>query len=515
MTIKEPLLGQLNQGSIFSCAKAERYPDCPIYGLVLTARCDLEQDKYNVLNYAPAVPLRDWLKVDGYELVLSRASADSASRIASALKTIDLPLSILSSQTPASILETYIRADDADKKLKRAETKFVELDQRVQQLARWKQGYSADNRDLFEHCETIVQNLVKELIHHRLAGYYFLPRLEADSEDKGFVFTIFRFYHEYLSSAGQFDTDDVVLTTIGQLDTPIWRRRRTRDGYDAVLIDETHLFNINELQLFHYFTRIEGPYPIAYSVDRSQAVGDKGWSTEDIASNLLDSGDSAEQSEVVRTVFRSSPDIVNLAFAILASGATLFTNFDNPMEAAASGFTEAEERLCAEPIYYHAANEQALIEGAFERAEALQKDLGCRRSDILIVSLNSNIVTELTEYARNRNKPAILLTRRGDATAVGAAREASQWVLGHADFVGGLEFHGVIIVGVDGGRVPPTANDEDSSSKSFLSYVSHNRLYVAVSRARYRVELLGEKARGPSRLVAGAIDSGLLAQRDI
>ncbi|WP_370155337.1 hypothetical protein [Bradyrhizobium ottawaense] len=140
-----------------------------------------------MLNYAPAVPLRDWLKVDGYELVLSRASADSASRIASALKTIDLPLSILSSQTPASILETYIRADDADKKLKRAETKFVELDQRVQQLARWKQGYSADNRDLFEHCETIVQNLVKELIHHRLAGYYFLPRLEADSEDTGFV----------------------------------------------------------------------------------------------------------------------------------------------------------------------------------------------------------------------------------------------------------------------------------------------------------------------------------------
>ncbi|MEY9461442.1 hypothetical protein ABH973_001855 [Bradyrhizobium ottawaense] len=365
-----------------------------------------------------------------------------------------------------------------------------------------------------------ISVIVKGRAAEDLDRYKKIPPLKyglpiKSSADKGFVFTIFRFYHEYLSSAGQFDTDDVVLTTIGQLDTPIWRRRRTRDGYDAVLIDETHLFNINELQLFHYFTRIEGPYPIAYSVDRSQAVGDKGWSTEDIASNLLDSGDSAEQSEVVRTVFRSSPDIVNLAFAILASGATLFTNFDNPMEAAASGFTEAEERLCAEPIYYHAANEQALIEGAFERAEALQKDLGCRRSDILIVSLNSNIVTELTEYARNRNKPAILLTRRGDATAVGAAREASQWVLGHADFVGGLEFHGVIIVGVDGGRVPPTANDEDSSSKSFLSYVSHNRLYVAVSRARYRVELLGEKARGPSRLVAGAIDSGLLAQRDI
>jgi hypothetical protein len=335
------------------------------------------------------------------------------------------------------------------------------------------------------------------------------------SADKGFVFTIFRFYHEHLSAAGQFDTDDVVLTTIGQLDTPIWRRRRARDGYDAVLIDETHLFNINELQLFHYFTRVEGPYPIAYSVDRSQAVGDKGWSTGDIANTLAHPLDVSEQSEIIRTVFRSSADIVNLAFAILSSGATLFTNFDNPMETATSGFTDVEERLCAEPIYYHVANEQELVGRAFERAEALQKELNCRRSDILIVSLNSNIVTELAEYARNRNKPTLVLTKRGDATAVGAAREASQLVLGHADFVGGLEFQGVVIVGVDGGRVPPTTNDENFSSKNFLSYVSHNRLYVAVSRARYRVEFLGEKARGPSRLLASAMDSGLLKQRDI
>lgn len=343
---------------------------------------------------------------------------------------------------------------------------------------------------------------------------YGLPiRIDAD---KGFIFTIFRFYHEQLSHAGQFDTDDVVLTTIGQLDTPIWRRRRVRDGFDAVLVDETHLFNINELQLFHYFTKLEGPYPIAYSVDRSQALGDKGWSTEDIANTLSDAPNGlAEQSEVVRTVFRSSPDIVNLAFAILSSGATLFTNFDNPMEAAASGFTEVEERLCALPIYYHVTNDQALIAGAFERAEALQREMSCRRSDILIVSLSNQIVTDLAEYSRSRNKPTLLLTKRGDASAVGAARESAQWVLGHADFVGGLEFLAVIVVGVDGGRVPPTSDRENFSSKSFLSYVSHNRLYVAISRARYRVELLGEKARAPSRLVTSAIETGLLGERDL
>lgn len=373
---------------------------------------------------------------------------------------------------------------------------------------------------------TMLQHEISVIIKGRasedLEKYKKIPPLKygipiSGNSDKGFIFTIFREYSEYLRNAGQFDTDDVVLTTIGQLDTPIWRRRRLRDGYDAVFVDETHLFNINELHLFHYFTKVEGPYPIAYSIDRSQAVGDKGWDTQEIASTLADDVEplSSDGGEVVQTVFRSSPEIVNLAFSILSSGATLFTNFDNPMEAASSGFTEAEERLCADPAYFNVPSEEALIEQAFERAEALQKELNCRRNDILIVSLSPQIVTELSTYAQQRNKPLLLLKKRGDATAVEAARDSAQWVVGHADFVGGLEFQAVVIVGVDTGRVPPSNDHENFSSKSFLSYVSHNRLYVAVSRARYRVEMLGEKARGPSRIISAAISSGLVREHDL
>lgn len=374
---------------------------------------------------------------------------------------------------------------------------------------------------------TMLQHEISVIIKGRAAEdidrYKKVPTLKyglpiINDADKGFIYTIYGIYSKYLSDAGQFDTDDVVLTTIGQLDTPIWRRRRVRDGYDALLIDETHLFNINELQLFHYFTKTEGPYPIVYSVDRSQAVGDKGWSTEDIASTIANGPDSLGNAngdrEVVHTVFRSSAEIVNLAFAVLSSGATLFTNFDNPMAAASSGFTDQEERLCADPVYYNVIGEHNLLEAAFDRADKLREELSCRRSDILIVSLSNEIIKDLIEFGEAKNKPLLILTKRGDATAVQAARESAQWVIGHADFVGGLEFQAVIVVGVDGGRVPPNAGNDNFSSKSFLSYVSHNRLYVAISRARYRVELLGERARGASRLIAPAIEAGLVEERN-
>lgn len=187
MTIREPLLGSLNQGSLFCCAKAERYSGCQVHGVVLTARCDLDQDKYNVLNYAPVVTLEDWLRRDGYELIVARIAADLKSRIDSAVKNIDLPLSILHSQNPKSILEIYIRAVDADPKRKKSEDKFVDLVNKTEDLARWRTGWSPNNCDMFATSEQTVTKVIAELIHQKLAGYYFLSRLEVGADETGFV----------------------------------------------------------------------------------------------------------------------------------------------------------------------------------------------------------------------------------------------------------------------------------------------------------------------------------------
>lgn len=329
------------------------------------------------------------------------------------------------------------------------------------------------------------------------------------SADKGFMFSIFRRYQDQLGAVSQFDTDDVVLTAIGQLDTPVWRRRRTRDGYDIIFIDETHLFNINELHIFHYFTKSEVQFPIVYSVDRTQAVGDHGWTNQDISESLSAGSNSEDQSKL-KTVFRSAPQIVDLAFSIVSSGASLFTNFDNPLEATASSFTDEEERKAADPAYVQYPNDQAMIEGAFERAEVMQKEMDCKRGQILIVAFEKKMVEELRNYAQAKNKPHLLLKKRGDVEAVGEAEASGKFVVAHADFVGGLEFFGVIAIGVDNGRLPPSKDHSSDNSKHFLSYSSHNRLYVAVSRAKYRVELLGDRSRGPSELVTSALELEIL-----
>lgn len=337
------------------------------------------------------------------------------------------------------------------------------------------------------------------------------------SADKAYAFSVFKRYRDKLALTGQFDTDDVVLTAIGQLDTPIWKRRRQREGFDAIFIDETHLFNINELHLFHYFTKGNARFPIVYSIDKSQAVGDPGWSTAEMEQAVAcdsdatsDSGVPAEENVRVGTVFRSSPEIVDLALCIVASGATLFTNFENPLDQSTSAFTSQEENLCSSPRYIEAPNEDALVELAFERAEVIRSEVACSRAEVLICALDESVVQKMVEFAQERRRPLKVLTKRGDVAAVDQAVAAGMFVIGHADYVGGLEFSAVVLVGVDDGRVPPVQGAQADAARHFLTYAAHNRLYVAVTRAKYRVEILGEAARGISRILVPAVEAGLI-----
>ncbi len=330
--------------------------------------------------------------------------------------------------------------------------------------------------------------------------------------DKGFAFSVFKRYQQQLETSSQFDTDDVVISAIGQLDTPIWRRRRSREGYDFISVDETHLFNINELHVFHHFTREVGKFPISFTVDQAQAVGDRGW--DDIAtfSELFDAESNvSDELTSVKAVFRNSPQIIDFSQAVLASGATLFTNFDNTLIGAQSAFTLEEERKAKPVSYIDFADDSSMIHGAFRHAEELRSETGSSKSQVLITSLSDDLIGELVKYSKEHNKPVTVLERRGDFIRVKQAEQSGHLVIGHVDFVGGLEFNVVVIVGVDKGRVPLEGESGNSNSRSFAAYSAHNRLYVAASRARYALNILGVRSRGASDLLRGAALRGLIA----
>jgi len=376
---------------------------------------------------------------------------------------------------------------------------------------------STDEWLVAEMLQHEISVMVKGRAGEDLDNYKKLPRLAyglpvENVGDKSFTFLFFNAYQRRLRASGQFDTDDVVLSALQNLDTPISRRRRERDGYDSIFVDETHLFNINELSIFHRLTRTAEVFPIAYSADVSQSLGDRGWSDVSFDKALLGKDDriAGAKNTKFTSIFRCSPEIVNLAFSVTSSGATLFTNFDDPLTAASSAFTESEEKKCSRPVYQLLATDDEMIAAAFAKADEFATQMKSARADVAIVVFDNHLFASAERMARAANKPIELIKHRGDMEIVCRARTSERFVLSTADYIGGLEFDGVILVGVDKGRVPPKLEHGAPDSRNYVSYATHQRLYVAISRARYRIAILGVKARGISDVFQNAVASEII-----
>lgn len=334
--------------------------------------------------------------------------------------------------------------------------------------------------------------------------YVELPRLQESipvsaEGDYLFVFLIYEKYQEMLSQLGYFDNDDISLSSHAQLETPIWRRRRAERGYDVVFIDELHLFSYNELSIFHLLARDEKSMHIIYAVDKTQAIGDRGLTKETLESSLKIKEDSNTR---YNTVFRSSPQIVDLAFSILTSGAELFLNFENPLDKIMFSFNIKEESKALSPEYIMLPSDEDMISSVYSKVDELATKLKCTRDKILVVCTDRELLSNIIKHGELMKKPFEKLIRRGDYNTITQAEKHNRYVIGYIDYIGGLEFDAVVIVGVDKGRVPQVTSSE---SRIYQNYEWHNRMYVAITRAKYAVVILGNKSRNVSSLLQNAI----------
>lgn len=179
MKLGDAKIGNLSQGTIFTCAKAERYSEQAVHGLVITARCDIAQDKFPVLNYVPIVTLDDWLMVDGFDIIRERAERESRGKLKGFLRSQGLAESILIAQSLHD-LYTYLLPTLKKKEPDQLKAIISQVDLSTIKFESNLPGFFAD----FDHIKCAV---IEELIHHKLNGYYFLPNIYINETKRGYV----------------------------------------------------------------------------------------------------------------------------------------------------------------------------------------------------------------------------------------------------------------------------------------------------------------------------------------
>lgn len=332
----------------------------------------------------------------------------------------------------------------------------------------------------------------------------------ASEGDYKFIFYLFNIYQEYLTNQNLYDVDDIIIQALNSLNSTIWKRVRKDFGHDFVFIDETHMFNLNELSIFQYLTKNSDNLRITFAIDRSQAVGDRSFLDESI-NKLFEN----HMSEKLNLNFRSSQDIIQIASDIVNSGTMMFANFSNNLTDIYGSFNYSDESNCTQSYYLLFENSELIFEQTYNIVESICRKRKVSRSKILIIGCDNYHVSQLKQYAKKTNKPFEFIQNRGDTEIIKFAEQQNRFIICDIDSSGGLEFDGVIIVGIDGQNVPPKQSEKGvGSAIHFQNYAWHNRLYVAITRARYFVHFVGELSHGISPLLNTSINKGLINVKD-
>ena len=345
--------------------------------------------------------------------------------------------------------------------------------------------------------------------------YYQIPRINnalpvETRKDKEFVFSIFLEYQNMLRISSVYDIDDITVQALAQWNAPIWRRERRDLGFDYIFVDEMHLFNINEQHVFHYLTKSaeQKQIPICFALDYAQAIGDRGNTNCD----YIETAFGKVERNNYKTVFRCSQQITDFCAAISASGALMFqSDYKDPYDIAASGFTQREEAMCDIPRLYMYGNEEEMMDALKGHVDRLKQETQCKNYDIAIISFEESLLSDQNvEWLSSLlGKKIYVLKNRQTSCLSRSIKTEDPIILSDPYNVNGLEFKCVILVGVDEGRVPQNTGVSDISA-NYIRYIAFNKLYLASSRAKYRLIIIGNSLHGVSSCLQYAHESGKL-----
>lgn len=317
--------------------------------------------------------------------------------------------------------------------------------------------------------------------------------------ERELVFDAFQIYHrEVFEELEVLDTDDVALSLLGRLRTPVWELRRKKLGFDYVFVDETQLFNENERRVLPYLSSGGTEHvPIVLALDEAQDIHAQS------TAGLATLGIPNVASESLDSIYRSTRDIVRLAFFVIQRTTDLFgPDFPDFTRAEDVG-TPSNHPLAAPPTLEQEGGESKNL-GRY----VLRRVRELRRSNIRQIAVICHVDAywdTLVRELSNQDLPLQILTQRGAKLPV----DQPLVVLAKPSIIGGQEVDAVVLVGLEQGLTPPSIPDNDALAAA-VEQQAYREIYLALTRARYRVVIVLSAGAAPSAILQEAVHAGLL-----
>ena len=327
--------------------------------------------------------------------------------------------------------------------------------------------------------------------------------------EREFVYEVFTHYHKAVFETHEvLDTDDIAITLLARLRTPLWQLKRKSVGFDYVFVDETQLFNDNERRLLPLLTKDTTAHvPIALALDEAQQLYSQR------SAGLATLGIKGITNESLPSIHRSTRAIVKLAFFVVQRCTDLFSA-DFPDFTKIADEMAPETHPLAVPPRFESAPKGGLIGTAnavVERIINLRKE---RVRQVAVICHADQYWEPLREKLRDPDVgramglPLYVVEERGEKLPW----DQPSLTLARPAHIGGQEFDAVILVGLEQGIVPPRVAGNDALA-SAVEQQALREMYLAITRARFRLIVMLSHRASPTGVLQEAAKAGLIGAR--
>lgn len=319
-------------------------------------------------------------------------------------------------------------------------------------------------------------------------GQWMMP-LETEGDRR----VVFELYQKYLNElrANSLVTTDLLMSEFFRfLQGNVWDVRREIDGYNLVLVDEVHLFNVQERMALRSLMRDPRSYArICAAMDLRQSPR--------VRSRPAESEEGDPDSIELDSVHRYSPEILGFvrhvhdSYPILGLGDEWALDLDRVESTAEHG---------PKPVLHViSGSRESAMNGALARANSLRE----QGQQTAVLVLDERYFGEYLTFAERTTTPTVIVAGRDDLLTLQHTKRAV--VIGLPEHVAGLQFDNVILVELPEGL----GSDE---APAYRQRDIFTLLYLASSRARSRLEIFAEGESPIPSVLSEAVRQGMVAQ---
>lgn len=331
-----------------------------------------------------------------------------------------------------------------------------------------------------------------------------------EEDDRRFVLEVHSRYKVHLRKMNTLSVDQMVADFNDLLDSNRWDNIREREGYDAIFVDEFHLFTAMERQMLHKLVKqkfdengILCRPPIFMAYDLKQSPRDTFTQMGEVSNNLFNINSGLQKSELVRLnkIFRYTPEIADLLADIDASYPAINVG-DDWDEFSVN--TDLENGRKPELVVFK--NNDSLLSYVQETAQLCARKNGGGGRRVAVLCLSESLFDSYINNNSFQDRCVKIVNREPTSELRHAGK---RFVFSMPEYVAGLQFDTVFLIHVD--QKESYSDLMIGDRRRFISNV-----YLGASRAEKTLYICSSQARGgKSEILNLAIERGSLIEKSI